>query len=377
MIPLYKPYFNKEELKLVARCIKTGWVSSAGKNILIFEDKFKKYIGTKYASATSSGTSALHLALLALGIGKGDEVILPALTHIATANAVIYTSAKPIFIDSEPFTYNIDPTKIEEKITKRTKAIIVVHLYGHPANLEPILKLAKKYNFYVIEDGAQALGAEYLMTMQNAKCKMQNWKKVGSSGNIGVFSFNGNKIITTGSGGMVVTNNKKLAKKMKLLAREGKISGRKYLYSIVGYNYRMNNISASLGISQLRKINKIIEKKREIAKFYNLFLKNIDGISLPPQTPSAKSTFWLYCLSIDKKFPISRNQLIEKLASVGIESRPFWTPVHLQRPYSKKDTEKFPVAEKLAARGICLPSSPSLIKKEIKKVVNIIKETAD
>lgn len=234
-IPLAYPLLNGNEKKYVLDCLHTSWISSVGKYVDQFEKSFQDFCGTKYAISCANGTVALHLALLACGIGKGDEVIVPTLTYIASANAVSYCGALPVFVDSEKDTWNMDPAKIEEKINERTKAIIAVHLYGHPVNMEPILKIAEKYGLIVIEDAAEAHGAEY------------KGKKVGSIGHIGCFSFFGNKIITTGEGGMITTNDDALNEKIRLLKNQGMDQNRKYWFPVIGYNYRLTNLQAAIG----------------------------------------------------------------------------------------------------------------------------------
>ncbi|NQU99168.1 MAG: DegT/DnrJ/EryC1/StrS aminotransferase family protein, partial [Parcubacteria group bacterium] len=243
MIQVSKPSLGREELNNVMEAIKSSWISSKGKFITEFEENFAEYCGVKYGIATANGTVALHLALKALKISKGDEVIVPDLTFIATANVVTYCNAKPIFIDSNPDYWCIDPEKIEEKITTKTKAIIPVHLYGHPCDMDAITKIAKKYGLYVIEDAAEAHGAGY------------KGKKVGSFGDISCFSFYGNKIITTGEGGMCLTNNQKLAERMKILRDHGMSPDKRYWYDVIGFNYRMTNIQAAIGVAQLKKID--------------------------------------------------------------------------------------------------------------------------
>jgi len=359
MIPVAEPSIGRKELKYVTDAVKSGWVSSIGKYIDEFEQSFARYCGVKYALSTSNGTVALHLALVSLGIGKNDEVVVPALTFIATANAVTYTGAKVVLVDSHPGCWCIDPGKIEKAITSRTKAIIPVHLYGHSADMDPIIKIAKKYNLYVIEDAAEAHGAEYKK------------KKVGGIGDVGVFSFYGNKIITTGEGGMIVTNNKKVVEKANMLKNHGMDPQKKYWHSVVGYNYRMTNIQAALGLAQLKRINSLIERRRKLAMLYNLYLSDIDGITLPPEESWAKNVCWLYSILIDEsKFKVDRNGLIAKLFAKGIDSRPFFYSMHTLPPYKKNIC--FPVAQRLSNEGINLPSSPNLSIRDVEYICHTI-----
>jgi len=364
MIPIAEPCLGEEELKNVIEAIKSGWISSKGKFIEEFEEKFARYCGVKYGVATSNGTVALHLALTALGIREGDEVFIPTLTFIATANTVRYTGAKPVFVDSHPDYWCIDPGKIEEKVTLRAKAIIPVHLYGHPCDMNPIMKIAKKYNLYVIEDAAEAHGTEY------------KGRKVGSFGDISCFSFYGNKIITTGEGGMCLTNDKKLAEKMRILRDHGMNPKKRYWYDIIGFNYRMTNLQAAVGVAQLEKIDKFIERKREIARWYSEGLKDLEEkgfIKLHPEMPWAKSVYWMYSILIEDKFRMNREELAGKLGDNRIETRPFFHPIHVMPSYNKEE-ETFLVAKNLSERGINLPSSVNLKKEEIKKISSVIRK---
>ncbi|MFC1820442.1 DegT/DnrJ/EryC1/StrS family aminotransferase [Thermodesulfobacteriota bacterium] len=323
---------------------------------------FSEFSDCRYAISTSNGTAALHLALLSIGVGPGDEVIVPTLTFIATANAVTYTGAKPIFVDSDINTWNIDPDKIEEAITPRTKAIIPVHLYGHPADMERILKIASMHGLSVIEDAAEAHGATY------------KGRKVGSIGDLGVFSFYGNKIVTTGEGGMVVTNDAELAEKIKILRDHGMSKNRRYWHPVLGFNYRLTNIQAAIGVAQMENIENILTAKRRIAGTYAKLLRDISGITLPPSTAWAENVFWLYTILIDERVcNVDKNSIIENLSKNGIETRPLFPPIHTQPIYNAG--QSLPVSEMLFKKGFCLPSSANLHDEEIVKTVNSIKES--
>lgn len=361
MIPVAEPSLSEEELKNVVEVVKSGWISSKGEYVTKFEKEFAKFIGTRYSQSTSSGTTALHLALKAIGIKKGDEVIVPTLTFIATANVVLYCNAKPVFVDSHPEYWCIDPEKIEKKITQRTKAIVPVHLYGHPCDMDPIMDLAKAHDLYVIEDAAEAHGAEY------------KGKKVGSIGDIGCFSFYGNKIITTGEGGMCTTNNEDLAKKIELLKNHGMNPQRRYWHEVVGFNYRMTNLQAAVGLAQLRKIDKFIETKRKNARFYNSLLQDIKGITLPPEMSWAKNVYWMYSILIENYDDRNRDTLLENLLEKGVETRPFFYPIHTMPIY--KQSGEFSIAEKLSQEGLNLPSGVTLQKADIEYISEIIKST--
>ena len=364
MIPVAEPNLGEEELKNVIDAVKSGWISSKGGYISKFEKKFAEYHGVKYGISTSNGTTALHLALSAIGIKKRDEVIVPTLTFVATANVVRYCNATPVFVDSHPEYWCMDPEKIEEKITRNTKAIIPVHLYGHPADMDPIMEIAEKHGLYVIEDAAEAHGAEY------------KGKKVGGIGDIGCFSFYGNKVITTGEGGMCITNNEELAEKMNLLKNHGMDPTRRYWYGMVGYNYRMTNLQAAIGLAQLKKLDKFIKIKRNNAKLYNPLLEEIEGITLPPEMPWAKNIYWMYSILINEEtFGISRDELMKRLEKDGIETRPFFYPMHVLPPH--KRNEKYPVAEDISQKGMNLPSATTLKEKEIRYICEKIRERSD
>ena len=356
-IPVAEPYIGDEELKNVIEAVKSGWISSKGKFIEEFEREFARYCGVKYGVATANGTAALHLALKALGIGKGDEVIVPALTFVATANAVTYCNAKPVFVDSHPEYWCINPEKIEEKITPKTKAIIPVHLYGHPCDMDRIMEIARNHNLYVIEDAAEAHGAEY------------KGRKIGSFGDISCFSFYGNKMITTGEGGMCLTNNEELAERMRYLRDHAMSKNRRYWHETVGFNYRMTNLQAAIGVAQLKRLDEFIEKKRQIAKWYAEELKELEEkelVKLHPEMEWAKCVYWMYSILIEDKAKVSRNELMKKLENMGIETRPFFVPMHLLPMYNSG--EKLPIAEDLAERGLNLPSSASLKLDQIKQI---------
>lgn len=359
LIPVAEPVIGKEEERLVLDGLRSGWVSSIGKYIQKFEKEFAIFCNTKYAITVSNGTSALHLSLLASGIGPGDEVIVPSFTFVATANAVTYTGAKPIFVDSEEETWNIDHEKIKEKINRNTRAIIPVHIYGHPANMGPILSIARKYNLLVIEDAAEAHGALY------------KEKKVGSFGDSACFSFFGNKIITTGEGGMITTNNKSLADKIRILRDHGASRRRRYYNPHLGFNYRMTNLQAALGLAQLRKVGKIIEKKRKIAKLYRQGLRQlVPEIHLHPEADWAKNVFWMYSILVPKVGRKNRDFLSRELKKKGIDSRPFFFPIHRLPRYKTK--EHLPVADFLASSGLNLPSSVNLQDEQIKSICDTI-----
>ena len=362
-ISVTEPVFDERELEYVTECILSGWVSSGGEFTTRFEKRMADYCNAKHGIACSNGTAALHLVLLANGIGPGDEVIVPSLSFIATANAVTYTGAKPIFVDSDKETWNIDTSLIEQVITPKTKAIIPVHLYGQPADMDPILEIALKHKLYVFEDAAEAHGAQY------------KGKTVGALGDAGVFSFFGNKIITTGEGGMIVTNDDKVAEQSRLLRDHGMSKEQRYWHNMIGYNYRMTNLQSALGVAQMEKIDSILQKKKEIAGFYLEFLKDISGISHPPDMTWSDNVFWLYTILIDKDdFGTDVASVVQSLEAEEIETRPVFPPIHTQPIYNTG--QNLPVSENISKIGVSLPSAPNLKYNKIKTISNIIRDCA-
>ena len=365
MIPVCTPLLGKNEKKYVLDCVATSWISSSGRYIEAFEGKFSQYCGAKYGIATTSGTTALHLAFVAIGIKKGDEVVMPSFNIVSTAFAALYCGARPVFVDSQPDTWNIDPEKVEEKITRRTKAIVVVHMYGHPCEMSAILRIARKHKLIVVEDAAEAHGAQ---------CRGE---KVGGIGDIGCFSFYGNKIITCGEGGMVVTDSKALAERCRRLKNLSFQEPRRFWHEEIGFNYRMTNMQAALGLAQFERIEELVNRRRRNAAFYSALLSRVEGLTLPVERPSVKNVYWMYGILVGKNFGVSRDGLIKRLGKMGIETRTFFIPLHNQPFLGKKyraSKECFPVAEDIARRGLYLPSGSGLKKEEIEYVCDCIKK---
>lgn len=356
--PVYQPSLGDKEKENVMECLNSTWISSKGKFITQFEDSFSKYIGVKHSAAVCNGTVALHLALLALGISEGDEVIVPSFTYIASVNAIKYTGAKPVFVDSDLITWQIDPEKIEEKITPGTKAIMAVHLYGQPCEMDAIKKIAVKHKLYIIEDCAEAFGSLY------------KGKHVGTIGDISTFSFFGNKTITTGEGGMVVTNDPSLNEKVIHLKGQGLAKNREYYHDIIGYNYRMTNICAAIGSAQLERADELIEKKIQIAKWYEEKLRNTPVV-FHSEVGDVKHSFWM--VSILFKDSVEREKIREQLKQNGIETRPTFHPVHMMPMYYQEGFS-LPVAEDLGSRGINLPSYPDLNETDVDFICQKIRE---
>lgn len=366
MIPVCEPTLLGNESNYVLDCLKTNWISSKGKYIEKFESEFSKFCGVKFGITCSSGTAALHLALSALGIGKGDEVIVPTFTMIATCNSVIYCGAKPVLVDVNKKYWCIDVTKIGEKITKRTKAIMPVHIYGHPCDMDTINEMAKEHNLFVIEDAAEAIGAEY------------KGKKTGSLSHAACFSFYTNKAITTGEGGMVVTSDDQIAEKVKSL-KDQAYSDPRFLHKEIGFNYRMTNIQAAVGVAQMENADKLVEARIKNAHLYNKLLLEVKGITLPPKREWAKNSYGMYGILIENDFGISKEQVMKKLKEMGIDTRSFFYGMHLQPVYKGKKENfpdvkgKFPVSEELSKKGLYLPSGSSLTEAQINQVVDSIR----
>lgn len=363
MIPLCIPEIKGNEWKYIKECLDTNWVSSVGSYVEKFEKDFGKYLNVKKTVVTMNGTAALELALRALGIGNGDEVIVSSLTFISPVNTIRYVGAEPVFVDISNDTYVMDVDKIEELITSRTKAILPIHIYGQPVDMDKVMEIAKRYNLYVIEDSTESLGSLY------------KGKPTGTLGHIGCFSFNGNKLITTGAGGMMVTNNEKVGDRAKFLSTQTKVVGenREFYHPEVGYNFRMPNLLAAMGCAQLENIDEYIKIKRNNAKYYNELLENVKGIKIPVEKEYSSNVNWLYSIIIEDEYGISRNKLIEKLSDAGIESRPFFMPVHDMPPYKQCKHGNMDVTKYIWERGINLPSSISLKKEEIEYICNILK----
>lgn len=361
-LPVAKPYFDAEEIALLSECIVSGWISSGGKFVIEFEEMVADQCNRKHAISCSSGTSALHLALLGIGVSQGDEVIVPTLSFIASANAVTYTGAKPVFVDSDLSTWNLNPMEVKKLITSKTKAIMPVHLYGHPADMDAINEIAQEFGLFVVEDAAEAQGAFY------------KDRPVGSLGSVATFSFFGNKIITTGEGGMIVTDDDEIANKCKVLRDHGMSSKNRYWHPELGFNYRMTNLQAAIGVAQMRKFDWIIEKKKKIADKYIIELSDIKGIELPPNESWGTNIYWLFTILIDEEeFGASASELSDKLKSNKIETRPIFYPIHTQPIYSSDHKNNFPCSERIHKRGLSLPSSPDLSNQDIIRTCELIK----
>lgn len=356
-IPVAQPELNGNELKYLTDALLSTWISSSGYYLNRFETEFSEFIGIKHGLAVSNGTVALHLALLALGIGQGDEVIVPDLTFAATINSVLYVGATPVIVDVEEDSWCIDPNEIEKAITPKTKAIIPVHLYGQAADMDRIMEIAKKHNLYVIEDAAEAHGAEY------------KGKKVGSFGHINCFSFFGNKVITTGEGGMCLTNDDELLEKMKIYKNHGMSVTKKYWHDVVGYNFRMTNLQAAVGVAQLERIDKILNDKQEIENNYKNILAGVSQIEFQRNIPDRKKIIWLVSALIKER----RDEFIDFMQSEGIDIRPMFYPLS-EMPVYEKYTFSCKVSRKLSTMGVNFPTNSAVNQKVYDKVERLCGE---
>jgi len=374
-IPLSEPEISGNEWKYIKECLDRGWVSSVGNYVNRFEEMVANYVGTKYAVATVNGTSALHVSLIACGVKPDDEVIVPSLTFIASVNVVRYCNANPVFMDCDPYTLCIDVQKVIDFLKKecesrsggytynkntgrRIKAIIPVHILGHPTDMEPLSEVCKEYNIDVIEDATESLGSEY------------KGKKTGSFGKVGCFSFNGNKIITTGGGGMVVTGDENIAKRIRHLTTQAKCDSFEYEHDEIGYNYRLTNIQAAMGVAQMERLDEFIEIKRINALMYKELLSDLDEVEFLWENEWAKSNFWFYTIRVPKEH---KKPLMEYLLSKGIQVRPIWKIINTLSMYKECQTSTTDNAMKSYETCINLPCSVALKEKEIAFVVENIK----
>lgn len=368
-VPVSKPLLGKEEESRVNDAIHNGNISSfQGGYVKEFEEKFAEFAGVKHAIAVSSGTAALHLAILALGIKEGDEVIVPTMTMMSSIFAPLYERAVPVPVDIDEKIYNIDVNLIEQKITPKTKAIMVVHLYGHPVDMDPVMEIAKKHKLFVIEDAAEAHGAKY------------KGKMVGSIGDIGCFSMYANKIITTGEGGMVTTNNDFYDEKIRNIKALAFGKEHKLMHQSIGYNYRLGNLQAAVGVGQLEKIEKIIGLKRNMASYYLSHLKDLKEIILPYEAPYAFSVYWMFHIVLTGRLSGKRPEFMKLLKESGVETREDFVPYHEQKIFIDKGLVKgyeCPLASKYAKDGLYLPSGTDINKDELEYVSKIIHNVVD
>jgi len=365
---LSPPHMGGKELKYVHEAFESNFIAPLGPQVDLFEQEFTKVTCTKHAAAVSSGTAGLHLVLRYAGVGPGDEVFCSTFTFVATANAIRYLGAEPVFLDSDALSWNMDPLLFEKELRERAKngkvpkAVVLVHLYGQPVDMEPILQLCEKYGIFVVEDAAESLGALY-----------KN-RPTGSYGGAGVFSFNGNKIITTSGGGMIVSGDKQLIEKVKFWATQARDKAPYYEHSEIGYNYRMSNVLAAIGRGQLEVLGQRIVEKREIFDFYKLNLEDLPGVEFMPEPSWCYSTHWLTCMTIDPDIAgVDSNSIMAALEKQNIESRPMWKPMHLQPLFRRFRIVGGRVSERLFLTGLCLPCGTALTRSELEYIVQIVR----
>ena len=381
MIPLSVPEMRGNELAYLRECIETNWVSYVGPFVTRFEEQMAKYVGTRHAVATNSGTAALHVALLVAGVKPGDEVLVPDLTFIAPANAIRYAGAFPVFMDVTPDYWQMDGDKVvvffekechvadgrlrNRRTGRPVTAIVPVHILGHPVDMQPILDVARRYDLRVIEDATETLGGKYRGTM------------VGAMGDIACFSFNGNKIITTGGGGMLTTDNEEWASKAKYLTTQAKDEPIEYVHHEIGYNYRLTNLQAAVGVGQMENLDDYIRIKRDIAERYAKGLSDVTGLTLPAEAPWAFSTFWLYNVLVDEgKAGLGSRELQKALAERNIQTRPLWAPIHEQRPYRDCEAYRIEMTPHLHRHALSLPCSVGLREADQQRVIAAVRDLA-
>jgi dTDP-4-amino-4,6-dideoxygalactose transaminase len=366
-ILLSTPHMGDRELEFVTEAFTTNWIAPVGPHVNAFEQEFGRSIGASHAAAVSSGTAALHLALKLVGVGVGDEVFCSTLTFSASANPIAYLGAKPVFIDSDRISWNMNPDLLRSALAERAKAgklpkaVVLVHLYGQSADIDPIVQACQQYDIPIVEDAAEALGATY------------KGRSPGTSGKVGIFSFNGNKIITTSSGGMLVSEDASIVSKARFLATQARDPAPHYQHSEIGYNYRMSNVLAGIGRGQLLVLSERVAARRRNCEVYQAALGDLPGIEFMPEAPWGQSTRWLTCLTIDPaKFGVDRETVRLALAEAQIEARPVWKPLHLQPIFADSECYGGAIAEDLFDRGLCLPSGSNLTDEELERVIQVI-----
>jgi len=366
MIPVNEPLLDGNEKKYLIECIETGWISSEGPLVKEFEEKFAAQVGRKHGVAVCNGTAALDVAVEALDIGPGDEVILPAFTIISCIGQIVRAGARPVLVDSDPVTWNMDVTQIEAKITPRTKAIMVVHIYGLPVDMDPVLEIASRHGLKVIEDAAEMHGQTY------------KGRPCGSFGDISTFSFYPNKHVTTGEGGMLVTNDAQLSEVFRSLRNLCFQPKKRFVHERLGWNMRMTNLQAALGLAQLERLDEFVQRKRNMGRRYNEFLETLPNIQLPlAKTDYADNIYWVYGLLLDDEINMNAEEVMLRLASKGIGTRPFFCPMHMQPVLQRMglfEGDRYPVAERLYRQGFYIPSGMALTDEDIEKTAGTVEE---
>ncbi len=373
-IPVNEPLIGVREMEYAMDCLRTGWISSAGHYIEEFEQKWAEYCGRRYGVAVSNGTVALQAAVTCLDLEPGDEVIMPTFTIISCAQAVTYNGGVPVLVDADPHTWCMDVSQIEQKITPRTRAIMPVHIYGHPVDMDPLLQLAEHHGLAIIEDAAEAHGAEYCCGWREGR---GGWRRCGSFGTLSCFSFYANKIVTTGEGGMVLTNEPALAERLRSLRNLCFRADRRFYHTELGHNFRLTNVQAAVGLGQLEQIDKALDQKRWMGRAYTERLDDVVGLQLPVEEPWARNVYWMYGVVLDEGTGMDAAQFAQRLAEHGVMTRPFFLGMHEQpvlRQMGLFLNEHYPVAERIARQGLYLPSGLTLTEEQLDRVCSAVKE---
>jgi perosamine synthetase len=374
MIPVNEPVLGERELEYVTECIRTGWISSAGRFINEFEDQWAAYCGRRYGIAVSNGTVALQLAVASLGLQPGDEVIMPSFTIISCASAVVFNGGVPVLVDCDPHTFCMDVEQVAAKITPRTRAIMPVHIYGHPVEMDPLLEIADKHHLAIIEDAAEVHGAEYLSSYGKAR---PEWQRCGSFGDVSTFSFYANKLITTGEGGMLVTNDEAIAEKARSMRNLCFLPNRRFYHEELGFNFRLTNLQAALGVAQLERMGEIIAHKRWMGQAYTEQLRDVPLLQIPVVKPWAHHVYWMYGLLVSEEANMDAVEFARRLKVRGVDTRPFFLGMHEQPVFHDRGlfiNESYPVTERAARQGLYLPSGLALTEAQLNEVCAIVKE---
>jgi perosamine synthetase len=373
VIPVSEPVLGRREAEYVAECLSTGWISSSGRFIGEFEDSWAAYCGRRYGVAVSNGTVALQLAVAALGLGPGDEVIMPAFTIISCAMAIVYQGAVPVLVDADPETWCMDVAQVAARITPRTRAIMPVHIYGHPVEMDPLLELARKHGLAIVEDAAEAHAAEYLSRLGSRP----EWRRCGSFGDLSCFSFYANKLVTSGEGGMVVTDDEALAQRLRLLRNLAFLPSQRFLHEELGFNFRMTNIQAAIGLAQVERIGDTVDRKRRIGERYLHALSSVPGIRMQVERPWARSVWWMNGLVLEKSSGHTALSLAKDLSALGVETRPFFLGMDRQPALKSRGLfggEQYPVTDELADMGLYVPSGVGLTEEQQETVIATVKQ---
>jgi perosamine synthetase len=372
MIPVNEPAIGEREIEYVMDCLRTGWISSAGRYIEEFEAAWAAYCGRREGVAVSNGTAALEMAVQALDLQPGDEVIMPTFTIISCAQAVVYAGGIPVLVDADPRTWCMDVGQVEARITSRTRAIMPVHIYGHPVDMDPLLELAARYSLAIIEDAAEAHGAEY---RSGWRAGGGEWRRCGSFGTLSCFSFYANKIITTGEGGMVLTDDPALAERLRSLRNLCFRADRRFYHTELGHNFRLTNVQAAVGLGQLERIEQSLERKRWMGRTYTERLRDVAGLQLPVEEPWARNVYWMYGVVLDESTGLNAEQFAQQLAKQGVMTRPFFLGMHEQPVFRQMglfQNEHYPVTERIARQGLYLPSGMALTEEQIDYVCSAV-----